>query len=297
MKFIKALLTTLPRLEPLPTGSKPQLRSRGRPRPRSMIFDLYGTLLISASGDIDKLNFSADYLLDAARQCALPLPDSLAFFQELIAVYKQCLTLESNRRRGPTCPYPEVDILQFWKEVLRQMIPGKVLTDRQLRHFSMFFEYHTNPCTLMPDCSETLAALRDAGLPLGIVSNAQFYTPVLMEYFLSGRWNERRKNVDGFEPSLCIYSYLEEKAKPDPALFVKLCRRLRRRGIAPEEAVFVGNDMIKDMVPAAACGLQTALYAGDARSLRLREDDPAAAGFRPDYVITGLKQLLRLSQS
>ena len=41
----------------------------------------------------------------------------------------------------------------------------------------------------------------------------------------------------------------------------------------------------------ARAGLRTALFAGDARSLRLRRDDPRCAAVCPDLVLTGLSQL------
>jgi putative hydrolase of the HAD superfamily len=49
--------------------------------------------------------------------------------------------------------------------------------------------------------------------------------------------------------------------------------------------------MRNDIWPAAAAGCQTVLFAGDARSLRLRADDPDVAGVVPDRVIIELAQI------
>jgi putative hydrolase of the HAD superfamily len=62
-------------------------------------------------------------------------------------------------------------------------------------------------------------------------------------------------------------------------------------GIAGEQAAFIGNDMRNDIAPAHAAGLQTVLFAGDARSLRLRQDDPCCRDLQPDLRITHLNQL------
>ena len=53
----------------------------------------------------------------------------------------------------------------------------------------------------------------------------------------------------------------------------------------------VGNDVRNDLLGARAAGLRTALFAGDARSLRLRRDDPRCAAVCPDLVLTHLSQL------
>jgi len=50
--------------------------------------------------------------------------------------------------------------------------------------------------------------------------------------------------------------------------------------------------MRNDMGPAARLGFRTALFAGDARSLRRREGDPWCAGIVPDLVVTDLVDLL-----
>ena len=55
----------------------------------------------------------------------------------------------------------------------------------------------------------------------------------------------------------------------------------------------VGNDVRNDLLGARAAGLRTALFAGDARSLRLRRDDPRSAAVCPDLVLTHLSQLPR----
>ena len=49
--------------------------------------------------------------------------------------------------------------------------------------------------------------------------------------------------------------------------------------------------MLNDIYPAAMCGMNTALFAGDARSLRLREDHPDCQGLSADLVITDLRQI------
>jgi putative hydrolase of the HAD superfamily len=50
--------------------------------------------------------------------------------------------------------------------------------------------------------------------------------------------------------------------------------------------------MLKDIWPATRLGFKTALFAGDRRSLRLREDDERCRVLQPDLVIDQLEQLV-----
>jgi putative hydrolase of the HAD superfamily len=100
------------------------------------------------------------------------------------------------------------------------------------------------------------------------------------------------KNL-GFDPSLIFYSYRFEVAKPSPVLFGKAAETLKAKGIQPSDVLYLGNDMLNDIYPAKASGFQTALFAGDKRSLRLRADDSRCKKLTPDLVITDLIQLIR----
>ena len=122
---------------------------------------------------------------------------------------------------------------------------------------------------------------------MGIISNAQFYTAYLFKWFLGSDLNDL-----GFDPELVYYSYQYEIAKPSPILFQLAAQKLKERGITPPCVLYIGNDMLNDIYPAKAIGFQTALFAGDRRSLRLRADDPRCKHLRADLVITDLDQLI-----
>ena len=121
---------------------------------------------------------------------------------------------------------------------------------------------------------------------MGIISNAQFYTHELFPALLG-----QPAEFWGFDPELLYYSYEYGRAKPGLDLHEMAARALEQRGIEPAAAVFVGNDMLNDVRPAARVGFRTALFAGDARSLRLREGHPELDGVSPDLVLTHLSEL------
>jgi putative hydrolase of the HAD superfamily len=121
---------------------------------------------------------------------------------------------------------------------------------------------------------------------LGLISNAQFFTPLLFDAFFGKSPEEL-----GFDPRLLCYSFEAGEAKPSPALFKMAVDGLKSRGISPDAALFVGNDMLNDIYGAAAAGFKTARFAGDPRSLRLRKGNPLTAKLLPQGVIRGLSDI------
>jgi putative hydrolase of the HAD superfamily len=141
----------------------------------------------------------------------------------------------------------------------------------------------------MPFARELTESLRARGVTLGLVSNAQFYTPLLFEAF----WGLSDARL-GFARGLRLYSYRLGRAKPSQVLFDLARKRLARRGIPAGRTLFVGNDVLNDILPASRAGFRTCLFAGDRRSLRLRGDDPRCAGVSPSAVVRGLQDLALL---
>jgi putative hydrolase of the HAD superfamily len=86
-------------------------------------------------------------------------------------------------------------------------------------------------------------------------------------------------------------------AKPSVAFFKMAAEKLKEKEIQPSSALYIGNDMLNDIYPAQQTGFQTALFAGDKRSLRLRTEDPRCRDLKPDLVVTDLGQLMRHLQS
>lgn len=125
---------------------------------------------------------------------------------------------------------------------------------------------------------------------MGIVSNAQFYTPLLMEALFG-----REIEALGFFPNLLFWSYREGRSKPSPKLFESALERLSQRGFTePGQILYVGNDVTNDIIPPKKLRMKTALFAGDLRSLRKGEKDPLYSYLKPDIILTELNQLTSL---
>jgi putative hydrolase of the HAD superfamily len=281
MEPLRQTLATWPftPLAPLPTAAAPCGSLR---RPVSaLLLDVYGTLLVSAAGDIATTG-TASAPDGPCRQQAEASGVDL-FAPELRDRLHRRIAAVHRELRSKGVDVPEVRIERIWMDLLGTNGVGRA------RRVALIYELCVNPVWPMPAADELLAACRRRKIILGLVSNAQFFTGPVIERLFG-------KSMDdlGFSPDLRIFSYRLQRAKPSPVLFEAACDGLRAMGIAPEAALYVGNDMLNDVWAARRAGLQTALFAGDARSLRLRTEDPRCADLTPDLVVTELCRLADL---
>ena len=271
-------------LKPLPVDQTPQLIRL--PNVRAVLFDVYGTLLISASGEVG-----------TATACPAPtaLREALAALgintDRLVsqAALEPTIQRHHAEARAEGVDYPEVDIRTVWHQTLAELVTQGQLSPAALRvdlsRLAVEYECRVNPVWPMPGLRACVLALRDRRV-LGIVSNAQFFTAWLFPALLGKTLEEL-----GFAARMQYFSYRYGVAKPSPRLFEPSLQALAADGIRPDQTVYVGNDMLNDVTAAAAAGLRTALFAGDRRSLRWRREDPRVGAATPDLIITQLPQL------
>ena len=278
----------------MPTETLPDFRRI--PGLRAVIFDIYGTLFVSGSGDI---GVAAAQNRAEAMSAALESGGLHLVGGEALSAAPRLFTKAIRRaqvlRSAQGVQYPEVEIRQVWADFLRGLLDealavGAMPDADGVERISVQYECLVNPVRPMPGLAQCLSRLHDSHLLMGIVSNAQFFTPPLFEAFLG-------RDVEGldFEPRCVLYSYKLLEAKPSTRLFELLVAGLREHGFAPEQALYIGNDMRNDIAPAFEMGLRTCLFAGDARSLRLRKGDLLVDGVKPDRVMTDLSQLREIT--
>ena len=122
---------------------------------------------------------------------------------------------------------------------------------------------------------ETLQALRDRGIHIGMVSNID---DDQLEHLLE---------VAGVRPFFdsLLSSEAAGACKPHPAIFEEA---LRRAGCAANEALFVGDTLAQDIAGANAMGMRSVL-------IWHRDDkQPGLDGVRPTHVIRRIPELLDL---
>jgi len=264
-------------LSPLPTS----LNASGKleERIQCILFDVYGTLFISGSGDISLARQQARHIQK--------LNNLLSRYQIkkkpqiVLDDFFTAINIEHKRLSKTGVDFPEVEIDRIWAHVL------EIEELDAVRAFAVEFELMVNPVYPMPNLESMLSSLKKINVLMGIISNAQFFTPYLFNWFL----NSSPEDL-GFKPDLIFYSYKSGHAKPSPFMFDAAAKNLRNMDIPVHSVLYIGNDMLNDIYPAKTVGFKTALFAGDARSLRLRENHPQCQSLYADIVITDLIQVL-----
>ncbi len=256
--------------------------------------DIYGTLLASAAGEIGS--------------GAIAFPDE----QEQKSEDKEASEKQADKKPPVTFPADMADKLKSiieadhaiqkkkgiqWPEVNAPDVFARALgmSPDDGARACVAWECSTNRCAPMPGALAFLECIRDTGLPLGIVSNAQFYTPIFIkEAFSLPLFPGQEGGGLGFDMELCLWSYETGRAKPDPWMFAELAGRLEKRAIAASNILFIGNDALNDVAAAKEAGLLTALFAGDARSFKARSGNNRVTAAQPDTLLLSWDDARRL---
>ncbi len=126
---------------------------------------------------------------------------------------------------------------------------GVHLDKQQWRHFAwLWYEPLSKVATAEPKIKETLTALKNSGLKLGIVSNT-FVNGCSLEKHL-----EQEGILDFF--TVRVYSYEFDFRKPDTRIFKIAAERI---GEMVENILYVGDRIDKDIRPAIRSGMQAVL--------------------------------------
>ena len=190
------------------------------------------------------------------------------FYNGLIA-----LSHEKSAKKG--VEFPEVKIEEIWG-VIFAILKRNGYTYSQYcqcsesdfpRFVAYTYNFYSLGRSLYPGVVNAFTELKNANIVNGIVSNAQFYTPVDLTLMFRGQSNEQIDDFSElFEPDLTFFSYEYGVAKPNPLLFRRLYDALYEYQILPEQTVFVGNDLATDIQAAAEVGMKTAFFCGDQKS-------------------------------
>lgn len=291
-------------LECIPTGESLLLKSLHGIR--AVVFDVYGTLIISGVGDIgvDDGVIAPERIVDALDQSGVRwIADgaggtgtNFMHGQKVLDLYNETVNelCQNAIKKGTDTPEP--DIRMVWSRVLKSLKDQKIVQfehsfDDLLRTaeiLSLEFEIRMNPTWPMPNMTQVLDQLQAMSFDLGIISNSQFYTPIMIEAYAGKTLRDL-----GFSPGLLHWSYEVGLKKPSIAFYRRFLEKMDRHhpALQPQEILYVGNDMKKDILPAHTLGFKTALFGGDKRSLQWRRDDPSCKGLEPDLVITDLMQI------
>jgi putative hydrolase of the HAD superfamily len=250
---------------------------------RVVLFDVYGTLVNYWKNEFEN---------EASRQEAL-----LASFEKVIQrfgmepylvqmnpeeppqktlsdLYHGLISLKHGLAAEKKIEFPEVKIEEIWEAILlilkrRGYDPSGFSLgegpdfNRCVAYFYNFFAFNRG---LYPGVTGALQRLRAENIFCGIMSNAQFYTPMDLTLFLRDQSNDEIDDYSRlFDHDFIFFSYEYGVAKPHKLLFRKLFDALYEYQILPSQALLVGNDLMSDIRPAQEAGMKTAFFTGDIR--------------------------------
>ena len=163
------------------------------------------------------------------------------------------------------------DLLTTAAEELGLDVAEALLEEAAVRHLDAWTPHIRHD----PDAGPTLAALRDHGMRIGMLSNTH-WPRTFHEHFL-----DRDGLVDLIDARL--YTSEMPFQKPHPSAFLAAARAL---GVEAENAVFVGDRPWDDISGARSTGMRTVL--------RPNPVAPDIAGVEPDARIRRLPDLVDL---
>jgi putative hydrolase of the HAD superfamily len=273
---------------------------------RAVVFDIYGTLINYWRPGLGDREERPRFLQEACREVAQRF-SFVSYLREmnpeedpgktLYDLYCGLIALRHAAAAKKGVTYPEIRIEEIWNVILlmlkrRGYDPEKKMSGSEGevgRYLAYTYNFYSLGRELYPGTVQALASLRKNGMVLGIVSNAQFYTPIDLTLLIRDQSRGSYEDLfELFDPDLTFFSYEYGVAKPDLLLFRKLYDVLYEFQILPSQTVFVGNDLLLDIAPAQEAGMMTALFTGDRQSLFLHDK---AGQILPDITFNDFVEL------
>ena len=185
-----------------------------------------------------------------------------------------------EQQRDSEQEYPEFDAVGVWRTIIEghqteftRSLPAEKLEQMPLFLAEMSRGIARRRLGLYPHVREVLDVLRER-YPLALVTDAQSAYP---------RGELHKVGLlDYFDP--IIVSGDHGYRKPDRRLFQLALDGMR---VAAENALYVGNDMHRDIFGARAVGMTTVLFDSD-QGTKIYLD------CTPDYTITDFRELLKI---
>ena len=208
---------------------------------KAVLFDLGETLL--NFGEVDSAHLfyqGAKLSYEFLKQCGQPVGSfKLYCWRNLFAIRVRVWLSNITGR--------DFEALSLLKKLNDKK--GVDLTEDQWRHLVwLWYEPLSEVCQIEPDINQTLTALKGLGLKLGIVSNT----------FVNGSSIEKHLQQIGILDFFTtrLYSYQFDYRKPSAKIFKTAAEKI---GEEPENIIFIGDRINKDIAPAIKAGMHTVL--------------------------------------
>ncbi|KMQ50441.1 hypothetical protein CHISP_2688 [Chitinispirillum alkaliphilum] len=273
---------------------------------RAVIFDVYGTLINYWRPGFETAESREQTLLESFREIAerFEMSDYLmkinpgeSVEKTLADFYRGLIIMSHDKAEKKGSLFPEIKVEEVWNVIVLMLkrhgydpqphCPGEV--GDFSRYLAFTYNFLSLGRELYPGVYETMEKLRGNQIVLGILSNAQFYTPIDLTLMLRDQSAGKADDYNEvFDVDLTFFSYEFAVAKPNQKLFRVLYDALYEMHIHPSQTVFVGNDLILDIEPAQAAGMKTAMFVGDEKSAYFHDKKDKIV---PDISFTHFEEL------
>lgn len=246
------------------------------PGPKAVLFDVYGTLVRPRIGDLEDRRAALcgpESFEETARHFGMDPKQGRVwqerFFAEIQAEH------EAAKKKGII--QAEVLAERIWQKMLSRS--GLCVSLEEARSFALYRELQANPVAAFQGAAPCLKKLKKAGYRLGLASNSQFYTLLILEKVLG-------LEVNGiFEREVCTLSFELGFAKPDPHFFRVAKTKLAMQNLEPQDVVMVGNDWENDVAGSRAEGFRRLFFRGEESGAKIPEgkgiaEEPAVYDYR-----------------
>ena len=158
---------------------------------KALVFDIYGTLLLSswAEGTDWKVipkNLKTAFDYNSIKLISQNKKSTEKMLMEILSVLREKITSYYTKQKSVDVPFPEMNLVKIWEQTFIYAREKRWLeypNDIRFHDFTLTFELLNNRAYPMPGMKEVIQRLSVKNLPLGIISNAQFYTPPGNELF------------------------------------------------------------------------------------------------------------------
>jgi FMN phosphatase YigB (HAD superfamily) len=274
------------------------------PQVRAVLWNVYGTLLRIAGGelwfehpDAFVMNVALDKTIQEFKMWSSMSrkPGQPADYMKQL--YSSVL-LEHRAVPGGNEKYPEVGSDRVWEALIKKLFFKDYKFDAGFfgslneysRKVAYFFHASLQGTACYKHAAEAMRAVARKGLKQGLLADGQCFTQVQLQRGLAAQENEIALDKL-LDKDLIILSYEIRGRKPSERLFRHAISALNQQGIAPNQVLHVGSSMSRDLLPVRRLGMRTALFAGDRNSLQAQNEQIKEPASRPDVLLTKLSQI------
>jgi FMN phosphatase YigB (HAD superfamily) len=271
---------------------------------KAVLWTAYGTLLAIPHGEI-RFEHDQQFVTDIALRKTLDefkMWQSMSrkpgqpeeYLRELFnSAYTRIRMAGSGNEK-----FPEVQAERVWDDIVKKLQMKDYKFDPSIygpmsdyvKKIAYFYHASIQGYGAYPNAAEAVRIVHESGRVNGLLADGQCFTPAQIHKALREQDESFDVNV-AFPANLRTISSEVKAKKPSDTLFKVALASLAARKIAPHEALHIGSNLDRDIMPAKRYGMKTALFAGDKASLVASGEQLKDPLHRPNALLTNLEQL------